>query len=401
MVTPKRAAAAAVVWLVLGGSRPVPLSASDHADPIMLRDPDANITDLFFFPDPDPSHARYIVILDVHRALTAAAPYQLENYEYQIHFDWHTGVSFPANSADTARYGGVIAGHGETIDPDGTITIHLDNNAGLKSLTASGGWRSTNFDHYTGVRDDPFIFPRFFRKNTIAMVIGIPKSAFPTSALDRGAWLLWAAAFKGGKQVDHVGRSNRTQQARFDTLNTLPPKMHVDEVLKRMTFVSRLQALLDRHRETQAFTGAVQLLLLPRAYDKVPDVMVYSEAREQDPATRGFPNGRHLEDDVAAQTCAQGDCILQEISFIDGGWPRQTKNDKPFLRDANGTLMWPFLAEPWKESEIKATPPAPPSIVPLLVTVGLILLVLALVVLWLVVQGIKYRLLLRRQRQAM
>src|SRR5262249_29854805 len=57
----------------------------------------------------------------------------------------------------------------------------------------------------------------------------------------------------------------------------------------------------------------------------------------------GYPNGRLLTDDVVAKICAAGDCLAQEISFIEGGWPRATANDKPFLDD------WPYLAEPWPE----------------------------------------------------
>src|SRR5215467_1799554 len=117
----KRAAAAAFCAF-LATNNPVPLAASDHADPQVLKDPDGNITDLFFFPDGD----RYVVILDVHRALTALPPYQLSEYEYRINFDWHTGVSFTNGDADTVRYGGKISNPGGIME-DGTITIHLKN----------------------------------------------------------------------------------------------------------------------------------------------------------------------------------------------------------------------------------------------------------------------------------
>src|SRR4029450_38806 len=101
--------AAAAFCVVVTATNTALLVASEHADPPVLKDPDANITDLFFFPDGD----RYVVILDVHRALTALPPYQLPQYEYRINFDWHTGVSFPPvtekEGADTARYGGKIS----------------------------------------------------------------------------------------------------------------------------------------------------------------------------------------------------------------------------------------------------------------------------------------------------
>ncbi len=65
----------------------------------------------------------------------------------------------------------------------------------------------------------------------------------------------------------------------------------------------------------------------------------------------GYPNGRMLTDDVNAITCTTGDCLLQELSFIEGDWPRATVNDKPFLADG------PYLAEPW----LDRPPPPPPT----------------------------------------
>jgi hypothetical protein len=68
---------------------------------------------------------------------------------------------------------------------------------------------------------------------------------------------------------------------------------------------------------------------------------------------------------------------LQELSFIEGDWPRATVNDKPFLAD------WPYVAEPWPDRP----PPPPPtrSIWPYLIA---ILLVLAIVT-WAVVELIR------------
>jgi len=57
--------------------------------------------------------------------------------------------------------------------------------------------------------------------------------------------------------------------------------------------------------------------LLIRHYDSAPDV-IFTTTRPP-----GFPNSRRLDDDVALLTCAQGDCPLQENSFIDSTqWPR-------------------------------------------------------------------------------
>jgi hypothetical protein len=422
----KRAAAAAFC-VFLTANNPVPLLASDHADPQVLKDPDGNITDLFFFPDGD----RYVVILDVHRALAEMPPYQLSQYEYRINFDWHTGVSFTNGDADTVRYGGKIS-QPQGIKEDATITIHLDNNGNWPDKDEpkySGLLHQDQIEKFAGVRADPFIFPRFFKKNIVAMVFSIPRNAFPTG---RDTFLIWAAAFKraDGKQVDHVGRSNRTQQARFEPLNTLHPSQHVAQIMKDKAFWDSWYDHLKMYRETQLFSAAVQILIQIRGtksvYDAVPDVMVYSDAREHDPGVRaGFPNGRHIQDDVAAMTCAEGDCILQELSFLEGDWPRKTVSDRPVPTDAK----FPYLLEPYPEDKVAPNKLPSPldslglrgiaslgllgirsiprllelELLPLNMSIVALLIVTAvitLVLLWLVIQGIKYRLFLRRQRQA-
>jgi hypothetical protein len=344
-------AAAAAFCVFMAANNPVPLVASDHADPQLLKDPDGNITDLFFFPDGD----RYVVILDVHRALTALPPYQLPEYEYRINFDWHTGVSFTNGDADTVRYGGKISHPGD-IKEDATIKIRLNADGTLmkdQPVYSANLLHTDQFKVFTGLRADPFIFPRFFKKNIISMVISMPKNAFPSG---RDSFLLWAAAFKGDKQVDHVGRSNRTQQARFESLNTLHPNQHVAQIMKDMGFWNGLYTGLSKYRETMQFGQALRILVQVRPYDLSPDVMVYSDAREHDPGVRpGFPNGRHIQDDVAALTCAEGDCILQELSFVEGSWPRRTISDRPV--PANATF--PYLLDPYREGEFTASPASP------------------------------------------
>jgi hypothetical protein len=423
IVTWKRAvaavAASVVVWYL---GRPAVVTASDHADPQVLRDPDANITDLFFFPDGD----RYVVILDVHRSLTALPPFELAKYEYRINFDWHTGVSFENGEQDTVRYGGKIS-HPDQIKEDATITVRLNSDTSpMKGWPKYAGLLHTDqFQVFTGLRADPFIFPRFFKKNAIAMVFSMPKSAFPEG---RDTFLIWGAAFKDGKQVDHVGRSNRTQQARFESLNTLHPSRHLAQIMEDKMFWDKLYNGLSEYRETQQFGAAIQILIQVRAngpnknYDFSPDVMVYSDARERDPNVRpGFPNGRHIQDDVAAITCAEGDCILQELAFIEGGWPRRTMSDKPVPPDAK----FPYLLEPYAEGQFapnKLPSPLAPlglggivslgmlvvtsvprlielELVPLNTTIVLLVLAFVAIQLWLVYQTLRYRLLLWKRKK--
>jgi hypothetical protein len=324
------------------GLMPQVASASDHADPIFQKAPESNITDLFFYPKDD----RMVLIFDVRRALLAPKPYNLTPFDYVIYMDLHSQLTF-ASGEDRERYGATITSP-EGIKPDVTITLHLNDDTTLKDKSIQGLKDPDSIRVWTGVRDDPFIFPRFFKKNTIATVMSIPLSSFPSGQQD---FLLWGATYKDGQQIDHVGRSNRTQLVRFDALNPLPPSQHVAEIMKLLKQTQGWATTLNKYKETTPLGGLVQYVFQIRKYDLVPDVMVYTTRYPP-----GFPNGRRLTDDVAALTCSTGDCILQELSFIEGGWPRQTVNDKPF------TDEFPYLAEPWPEQP--QMPPVVPSIWP-------------------------------------
>ncbi len=305
--------------------------ASDHADPMWLveDEQEANITGLFFYPDGD----RWIAILDVRRSLIGPPPYNLDPFEYNIHLDFHTKLRFD-NAEDVARYGGTIVAP-EGIAPDATIRIRLNNDMTVKEKTFKGIGDPQDVQVYSGVRDDPFIFPKFFNVNVITMAFSIPKSAFPEHAEN---WLLWATSNRvsNGEQIDHVGRSNRTQLGRFEILNPIPPSQHVAEIREKGESRAKVQEFLAQWLPPLANLNQLSGFFI-RHYDSVPDVMVFTKTR---PA--GFPNGRRLEDDVALLTCAQGDCPLQENAFIDTTqWPRSTVNDKPLSSE------FPYLAEPW------------------------------------------------------
>ena len=320
-----------VATLLLAMLLPETSRASDHADPMWLAEDEqeANITGLFFFPDGD----RMVAILDVRRSLIGPPPYNLEPFEYNIHMDFHTKIAFE-NAEDVSRYGGTVE-KSEGISPDVTIKFHLNNDTSVKTQSFTGLKSTADIKVFTGVRDDPFIFPKFFGVNVIAMVASIPMSSFPEHAQ---SWLLWATTNRidGGEQIDHVGRSNRTQLGRFEILNTLPPSQHVAAIKEASGARSKVQDFLKQWLPPLANLNQLSGLLV-RHYDSVPDVMIYTNTR---PA--GFPNGRRPEDDVALLTCQQGDCPLQENAFIDTTqWPRATVNDKPLLKE------FPYLAEPW------------------------------------------------------
>ena len=344
---------------------PSGIRASDHADPIDLKEPESNLTDLFFYPSGD----QMILILCIRRALTTPGPYNLAPFEYAVHFDLQSRVTFDSEE-DRARYGGTIADP-EGLRPNATIRFRLNDDATLKEQSFEGLKDPDRIRVYTGVREDPFNFPRFFDRNTIAMVLSIPRSSFPEGQRD---WILWGTAYKDGEQIDHVGRSNRTQQARFDSLNVLPPNEHLPEIMRLLEKWNGVFTTLNNFREPQpkAVAGLIQYVMQIRKYDLVPDVMIYTNRFPPQ-----FPNGRQLLDDVAALTCQTGDCILQEISFIEGGWPRRTVNDKPFLEE------WPYLAEPYPEQPQMAS--SQPSIWPWII--GLVILVAILS--WAVVEIIR------------
>ena len=200
---------------------PAALSGSDHADPLVLEVLESGITDLFAFPDGD----QLVVMLNVRRALTTPPPYQLEPFEYAIYMDVHSEVTID-NPQEKVRYGGTIK-EPSRIKEDVTVKIRLKNDATLSSVKYDGLQNSDKIRLVTGVFDDPFIFPRFFNRNTIAMILSIPFSSFPDK--DRKDWLIWGTStrLKDGVQIDHVGRSNRTQVGRFEYLNTLHPSRHV------------------------------------------------------------------------------------------------------------------------------------------------------------------------------
>lgn len=336
---------------------PTALHASDHADPIVAEEPEANITGLLFFPKDD----QLVLVLNVRRALTDPGPYDLEPYVYNVYMDLHSRVTYD-DEAYRTRYGGTVVDP-EAIRPDVTIQLHLKDDATLRESSIVGLTDPDRIRLWTGVRDDPFIFPRFFRRNVISMVLSIPIASFPEGQQD---WILWGTVTRAGaadtELLDHVGRSNRTQQGRFGFLNKLPPDRHVAAIMKESETTTRIDDQLKRFNATMGLENLFHYVLQLRSYDFAPDVMIFTSRFPP-----GFPNGRRLTDDVAALTCATGDCVLQEVSFIEGGWPRATTNDKPFLDD------FPYLAEPWPE-----TPATPAKVWPLWPFVLAVLLLIVL-----------------------
>lgn len=316
--------------VVLHALLPCAAAASDHADPVMLDVQESDLTDLFVFPDGD----RMVFILDVRRSLTGAGPYPaVADYEYRVNIDLHSRLSFD-DPARRARFGGTVVDPAG-IRPDVVIRLRLrpDGSLGEHSIDGLASTQGVRF--YAGVRDDPFIFPRFFGTNVLATVTSIPASAFPAGQQD---FVIWGTTVDDdGEQLDHVGRSNRTQNARLDLLNTLPPSRHQAVIHEGIERRNRVYQRLGKNHATLPLQQLYHLVFQLRHYDLAPDVMLYS--RRFPP---GYPNGRLLTDDVAKLTCDIGDCVLMELSYTEStAFPRATANDKPFL------AAFPYLAEPW------------------------------------------------------
>ncbi len=390
--------------------------ASDHADPI---DPfnksrqEGGLTGLFVFPvlaDGKPafpfqrsanlplhdqladvvrqpltseqqSQIKSIVfILCLHRALSDVDALNLEPYTYRIHIDRHTSVVFPdapsapadaderrsTNAATEhshgfsvveayARYGGSIPDP-SAIRPDHTMEFRLTRDREFQEGYPVWPAWSEPPDVRKGVFDDPFHFPMFFGTNVYAIAINVPIENFPE---DRSDYLVWATSHKGSRQIDHVGRSGRTQSPRFEMLNTLEPRHHVAAILAEHEQPSLPRDIALRLNLSSLFAY--------RKWDFAPDVVCFSTKY---PA--GFPNGRLLTDDVAAILAQHGDTLLYELSYQDNNyrWPRVQSDARPF-----GETL-PYLQPKISDPPIRAPPRLSSSSIFKLVLIAVVLLLL-------------------------
>jgi hypothetical protein len=356
-------------------------------------EPDANITDLHAFiverlvgeNNQVIEGEHLIVSLCVRRALTPeqARMLSLKGYKFRVHFDLDPKVRIfdetktregqdyaeelakatPTRRADLiatheadrsmqALYGGIITDPGDiTENALLEFELELTTEDNMPQAVISGKPRADGFkaapnvvrsgeklrpeiiNIQAGISDDPFIFPRFFRRNVVGIVTAIPLSAVPLPH-GKAPILLWATTHKGEKQIDHVGRSLRTQLPRFGYLNDKPPSQHVKEITRvhdRPTLMEDILATFISPLEAH------------RHYDSVPDVMIYDL---RTPAK--FPNGRALRDDVGKALADAGETLLLELSYTESKqFPRAETNDKEF-RDT-----FPYLAPRWTADDIE------------------------------------------------
>jgi hypothetical protein len=365
---------------------------SDHADPQSILnpfyvkpDPNANITDLHAFmvdklvgEDNQVIEGEHLIVsLCVRSALIPGQESTLnfKGYKFRVHFDLDPKVIRSSGDRDgalaqmfentnsrdglhdmdrsmQALYGGIIT-EPDKIKEDALLEFELElgTEDGKPQVVVSGTPRIDGFkaapnvvrsaaelrpgviNIQTGIFDDPFIFPRFFRKNVVGIVTAIPLTAVPLPH-GKAPILLWATSHKGEKQIDHVGRSLRTQLPRFGYLNDKPPSEHVKEITRVHASPTLMEDILATF---------ISPLEAHRHYDSVPDVMIYDL---RTPAK--FPNGRALRDDVAKILADAGETLLLELSYAESKqFPRAETNDKEF-RDT-----FPYLAPPWMADEIE------------------------------------------------
>lgn len=349
-----------------------------------LHDTLADIVREPLTPDEHEQVDALVFILCVRRQLTDSSTLQLEPYTYSIHIDVDSQVDFPTTAdleaerkirpapstgATSSGYGGHIGGthqtrptiveafaryggrirNPESIYQDITMEFRLTNSAQLQPGypkfrgSSAAGWSNSDQIKVTvGVFEDPFIFPSFFGTNVVGIAVRVPISLMPA---DRTNFLIWGASHKGKRQVDHVGRSLRTQNPRFEMLNTLHPQKHVAALIEEHEHPSLMRDLFLRFNFASLFAF--------RAWDFVPDVMCYSTLYPV-----GFPNGRLLTDDVAAILAQHGDTLLYELSYQDnnGRWPRQMTNDRTdgsyrdeSYRDGSFNANFPYLLPPFDD----------------------------------------------------
>ena len=378
--------------------------ASDHADPMSLNvfevqgNPEANITDLHAFvvdgagmpasDDPFTGDHRLIISLCVRRALRPdqTKGLDLEPYTFRIHIDLSPPVRFVEKTASRGKtgaaleaahqdlsmqalYGGIITNPEDISEtavlefdlrlayPDMPPYVVLEGQrawgflgpVSLKALdrTLQGTEVVTKqpgvgeIGVTAGLFDDPFIFPRFFRRNVVGVVASIPiRNLMRTPKTNEAPILIWATTHKGNQQIDHVGRSLRTQLPRFGHLNVERPS-------------DQVRAITRVHAEptiTEALLGTiVSPLFAHRHYDSVPDVMIYDLRK---PAR--FPNGRWLEDDVAKTLAEAGETLLLELAYSESReFPRASINDKEFRTATHASTPFPYLADPWTPEGIE------------------------------------------------
>lgn len=275
---------------------------ADHSD---TPDPRTDITDLFVFQAPGGGD-RSVLVLNINPAASALESSfdPVASYELKIDTDgdFETDVAFHVlftSSSDRGSTATVYRSTGAAARGTGPIGEVVISNApvsvgGAVQIIAVDGYR-----FFAGLRSDPWFadvdgFRNDFRftghdtfadRNVFGMVLEVPNAALGTAAPIR----LWARTMAPvhGKvaQIDQAGRPainavfNRAEADRA-AFNETPP---TDQ---RARFGAKFVAAFRSMGYPEAEASELAMGFLP-------DVLVYDPS---DPG--GYPNGRHLTDDV-------------------------------------------------------------------------------------------------------
>ena len=285
-------------WLGVGASSPaialalvvlapIVVRASDHADPVGGAK-ESNLTDLFFFPQGE----QFVLIFDVRPASTAPLPYDLDDKTFTVNFA-STARSRFDNAADracaTARRSSIPAPSA----PKPRSRIGLNDDGSLRG-GRSPAHRRRGIRVWTGIRDDPFIFPPFFKKNVVAMWSASRATSFP-----------WGRGFRRWA-TDDEGRASRstTSAARSAPSCRVTPRPTSTSSRRRTKCRyprghqarNKVGNFLMKYKETAGAIPLWQSTLQMKPFDPVPDVMVSPRV------TRRLSDGRLLTPTRAA-TC--------------------------------------------------------------------------------------------------
>ena len=97
------------------------------------------------------------------------------------------------------------------------------------------------------MRDDPFIFPRFFKRNAIAMVMSMPMTSFPGGQRD---FILWGTASRMASRSTMSAARSAPSMPRFGFLErTAAQASSVEAIMEQQEIGRRIHNFFFNKRE--------------------------------------------------------------------------------------------------------------------------------------------------------
>lgn len=272
-----------------------------HHDDVPDGDPRHDITDLYAFQRPD-NPLSSILILNVHpeasTPVTAIDPQASYELKIDTNGDFKADIAFHVlfNMDDRGEYTATVyAARGINTDESGPVGDIIIRKAPVSvghevQITTEGAYR-----FFAGLRSDSFFADRlgfannmqwtgqdyFADKNVFGIVLEVPHSALGTNP-HLGIWARIMVPVHGiPRPVNVAGRpGNNIFRPDVVTFQTIPPAQQRDRFLPQ--YVGVFQNFGYTEPEATAL-----------AHEWVPDVLRYDYTQAV-----GYPNGRHLTDDV-------------------------------------------------------------------------------------------------------